>query len=71
MCERWDTIEVRFGNRIRELRMLAHLTQEELGAVAQLHRNYISDLERGMRNVSLRTIEKLAQALQVEIRDLF
>ena len=71
MATRWDTIEVRFGNRVRELRMLSHYTQEELASAAQLHRNYVSDLERGVRNVSLRTIEKLAQALCVEIRELF
>ena len=47
------------------------LSQEALAERADLHRTYIADIERGVRNVSLKNIEKLARALEVSIADLF
>jgi transcriptional regulator with XRE-family HTH domain len=47
------------------------LSQERLAERADLHRTYVADIERGVRNVSLRTIEKLGRALEVAIPDLF
>ena len=46
------------------------LSQEGLAERADLHRTYIADIERGVRNLSLRNIEKLAQALDMSIADL-
>ncbi len=46
------------------------ISQEEFAERAGLHRTYISDLERGKRNVSLENVEKLAQALSLSITDL-
>lgn len=64
-------IEIRFGARIHTLRLERRLPQDVLASRAQVHRNYISEMERGKRNVSLRIIEKLAKALGVEIAELF
>jgi CheY-like chemotaxis protein len=47
------------------------ISQEELGGRAGLHRTYICDIERGARNVSLESIEKLARALEISISKLF
>ena len=47
------------------------ISQEELAGRAGLHRTYVSDVERGARNVSLESIEKLANALEVSISALF
>jgi CheY-like chemotaxis protein len=47
------------------------ISQEELGGRAGLHRTYICDIERGARNVSLESIEKLATALQISVAKLF
>ena len=47
------------------------ISQEELGGRAGLHRTYICDIERGARNVSLESIEKLARALQISVAKLF
>ena len=65
------TIEKRFGMRIRELRMLQEISQEELAWRCQLSKNYVSDVERGRRNVSLKAIEKFAKGLDVKLQDLF
>lgn len=60
-----------FGDRIRELRRAAGLSQEELAEVAGLHRTYISSLERGRRNVGLDNIHVLSAALGVPPAKLF
>lgn len=65
------TIEQRFGSRIRELRMMREISQEELAWRCQLSKNYVSDVERGKRNVSLKAIEKFAKGLNVRVEDLF
>ena len=65
------TIEKRFGMRIRELRMLQEISQEELAWRCQLSKNYVSDVERGRRNVSLKAIEKFAKGIDVKLEDLF
>jgi len=50
------------GRRIRELRKDANLTQMQLADRAELHRNFIADVERGKRNLSAKNLNKLAQA---------
>ena len=55
---------------MRGLRLARGLSQEKLGELAGLDRTYISSAEAGRRNVSLKTIYKLAEALGVEARDL-
>jgi transcriptional regulator with XRE-family HTH domain len=60
-----------FGNNLRKIRLGKGITQEKLAALAKLHRTYISDVERGSRNVSLNNIEKLSKALKVDLREMF
>jgi transcriptional regulator with XRE-family HTH domain len=55
-----------FGHRVREHRLSAGLSQEELAQAAGIHRTYVSSLERGQRNVSLDNIIALARALKVD-----
>ncbi len=66
-----NDIRARFGRRLRELRRAHGLSQEELAFRAGLHRTYVSSAERGERNVSIVNLEKLANALSVEICELF
>ena len=54
-----------FGRRLRELRLERNLSQETLAELADLHRNYVSQIEGGRRNLSLLNIVKLARALNV------
>jgi len=58
-------ITARFGASVRSLRHSLGLSQEALAELADLHRTYIAGIEGGVRNVTLKTIEKLALALQV------
>ena len=59
-----------FGNRVRKARNAAGMSQESLAEKADLDRTYISGIERGLRNVSLINISRLAAALGVSARDL-
>jgi transcriptional regulator with XRE-family HTH domain len=56
-----------FGQRIRELRAAKGLSQERLAALCHLDRTYISSLERGKRNVSLKNVAVLADSLDVSL----
>src|SRR3954453_21546264 len=63
-------IAARFGQRVRELRKAKDLSQEAFAGVCGLDRTYISGIERGRRNVSLRNIEIIAKALGSSISEL-
>ena len=56
---------------MRAWRSQRGISQEELAGRAGLHRTYVSDIERGARNVSLESIEKLARALDISVASLF
>jgi len=58
-------ITARFGATVRRLRFQLGISQEELAERADLHRTYIAGIERGARNATLKSIEKLAGALEV------
>jgi transcriptional regulator with XRE-family HTH domain len=64
-------VKQKFGLKIKELRLENGLSQEKLAELAQLHRTYISSLELGQRNVSIVNIERLANALKCDLKDLF
>lgn len=64
-------IEEKLGLKIKQLRNKMGISQEELAFRCDLHRTYISSVELGKRNVSVRNIEKIALALNVEIIELF
>ena len=64
-------IRERFGFAVRVRREELGLTQEELAERARIHRTYLSDVERGSRNLSLVNIERLARALSVSLSELF
>ena len=64
-------IERQFGLAVRNERRKLALTQEELADQAGLHRTYVSDVERGKRNLSIQSIERLARAMNISIGALF
>ncbi len=62
---------IRFGDKVREIRKEKGLSQEELSFKADLHRTYIGMIERAEKNITLVNIEKIAKALELDIKDLF
>lgn len=64
-------IKTRFGTIVRENRLKQNLSQEKLAELTSLHRTYISEVERGERNVSLVNIHKIAHALNLSLSELF
>lgn len=60
----------KIGNRIRELRLDADLSQEKLSFACDLDRTYIGSVERGERNISVINLRKIAQALNIEVSAL-
>jgi transcriptional regulator with XRE-family HTH domain len=60
-----------FGNHLRSLRTRAGLSQEELADRAGIHVTYLSGVERGLRNPSIRNVRRLAQAMGLPTRELF
>ena len=64
-------LQTRIGAVVRSCRRQLGITQEELAWRADLHRTYIADLERGARNLTLRSIANVAKALQITIGNLF
>ena len=59
-----DVVDL-FGRNVRVLRTLAGLSQEELAFLVDMKRSYLSDLERGTRNPSVRALGRIAAALDV------
>jgi transcriptional regulator with XRE-family HTH domain len=64
-------ILIAFGERVRELRKQKGLSQEDLSFKADLHRTYIGMIERAEKNITLINIEKIVNALNVDIKELF
>jgi transcriptional regulator with XRE-family HTH domain len=65
------TILVKFGKKIREVRVERGLSQEALADIANVHRTYIGMVERAEKNITLLNIQKLAKALKIDIKELF
>ena len=63
-------ILIKFGERVREVRIEKGLSQEQLAHIADVHRTYIGMIERAEKNITLVNIEKIANALEVKIEDL-
>ena len=66
-----DVAIVAFGHRLRSCREALGWSQEYLAAEAGLDRTYVSGIERGVRNPSLKNIIRLAAALKVSLATLF
>ena len=58
------------GKRVKAIRIEAKLSQEEVGFRAAMKRSYVSDLERGKRNPTVRALGRLAEALGVHPAEL-
>jgi transcriptional regulator with XRE-family HTH domain len=66
-----STLLLSLGSALRDARGDSRISQEELGLRTGVHRNYIGGIERGERNPSVTTIATLAEALDIELSELF
>jgi len=62
---------VKFGKKVKEQRLKMGLSQEKLAARAKVHRTYIGMIERAEKNITLKNINKIATALNMELSDMF
>lgn len=66
-----SNINVLFGKRLKELRNSLGISQEELGYLTGLHRTYIGQVERAEKNITIKLIGKIAESLEIDVKDLF
>lgn len=67
---RKQDILVRFGARVRQLRLQKGYSQEAFATKCDLDRTYVGGIERGERNVALRNVESIAKALDMTLSEL-
>ena len=64
-------VKLKIGQRIKELRETATMSQKDLSYAADLDRSYIASVEKRQRNISIVNIEKIATALGVTLKEFF
>ncbi|WLD91758.1 helix-turn-helix domain-containing protein [Alkalihalobacillus sp. AL-G] len=64
-------IKQEFGTIVKDIRKKKGISQEGLAELTGLHRTYISDVERGSRNISIVNMSKICRALGVKISCVF
>lgn len=62
---------ISFGAVVKTKRLSLGFSQEELADRSGLHRTYITDIERGARNITLKNVKRISEALQITLSDLF
>lgn len=65
-----ENFSIRLGQRIRTLRQSNNLTQEKLAELADLNVTFIGHIERGTKNPTIETLNKISEALQVPLTEL-
>lgn len=66
-----DNLEKKFGAKLAYIRKSKKLSQMKLADIVDMNFNYIGQIERGEANVTIHTMKVLADALQVEVKELF
>lgn len=64
-------IKEKFGEKVKSLREAKGFSIEHLANISNIDRNYISDIEKGKRNVSIEIIEKITIALNIDLATFF
>ena len=70
MTNKDDKISIKIGLKIKLLRTKFGMSQEDLGAKANLNKNSIGSIERGEKSPSIDTLNQIAQALEITLSDL-
>lgn len=64
-------ITIRFGKRIKQLRLSKGISQEKFAISIDMDRTYYASVENGKRNISIMNIEKIAKGLDISLEELF
>ena len=64
-------VKIKIGQRVKELRLVAKMSQKDAAYAADLDRSYFANIEKGGRNISIINIEKIAIALNVTLQEFF
>lgn len=64
-------ITVRFGEKIKQLRLSKGISQEKFSLSIDMDRTYYASVENGKRNISIVNIEKIAKGLGITLEELF
>ena len=67
---RGEPVTRKFGKKLKKVRLEKDLSQGDVARILGVHRTYISGLERGVRNPSLLTVQKVAKALGIKSKEL-
>ena len=62
---------MKFGQNLKRIRKRMNMTQEELATKMEISQSYLSDIENGRKNLSIKTVKKLADSLGLSVNDLF
>lgn len=65
-----EDVKIKFGIKVKNLRISKGYSQEKLAELSDLDRTYIPGIESGKRNVSIVVVEKIAKAFQISISEL-
>jgi len=65
-----DDLLFKIGQSVRYIRLKQGISQEELAFRAGLNMNSVSTLERGINNIKIKTLYKIAQALEVDVNEI-
>lgn len=64
-------LQVKIGGRISELRKAKKLSQQRFANIADMERTYLTHIEKGRKNISVGTLEKIFGALNISCKDFF
>ena len=64
-------IKQKVGLRIKELRALKEMSQEEVANTAEMERSFMTHIESGRRNISIETLQRILTALDISYKDFF
>ena len=62
---------MKFGQNIKQIRKRMNMSQKELATKMEISQSYLSDIESGRKNLSIKTVKKLAGSLGLSVTDLF
>lgn len=64
-------LQNKIGKRIRDIRVAKGVTQSELALKTHMTKSYMCEIEAGKKNLTLRTVQKVADCLGVSLEDIF